>query len=273
MELVERTLRRPGVDLHYWVGGVEQAPLIVFTHGATVDHRAWLATLPLAGAHWRVAAWDVRGHGRSRPTVFDLRAAVDDLLAVLDALEAEQAVLVGHSMGGNLHQELAFHHPDRVSALACLGCTWNFQKLSKLEAVTLSLAGPLLRVYPQSWLVSQSLAATAATPEGQAVLRPAMASHSATEFAQIIMSLARCLHYEPGYAMGKPLLLMVGDQDATGNIRKVMPTWARQEPHSQFVVIPNARHAANLDNPAFFHRTLLDWLRQLPVTALDGAGH
>lgn len=260
MERTEGFLARDGFKLHYWMGGADNAPLVVFTHGAMIDHRQWDATLPLVGEHFRVVTWDVRGHGQSRPPAFTFQEALDDLLAMLDALEAEQAVMVGHSMGGNLHQEFVFRHPERVKAMAFLGCTWNFQKLSALDALTLPLVGPMLRAYPTSLLVSQSLAATVASKAGQELLRPAMESHSKAEFAQILTALARCLHYEPGYAISKPLLLMVGDKDATGNIRTVMELWAKQEPDCRLVVIPNARHGANLDNPEFFHRTLMDFL-------------
>jgi pimeloyl-ACP methyl ester carboxylesterase len=54
--------------------------------------------------------------------------------------------------------------------------------------------------------------------------------------------------------------MMVGDKDTTGNIRKIMPIWAKQEKDCKFVVIPNAKHAANLDNPEFFHQTLMEFL-------------
>ena len=89
-----------------------------------------------------------------------------------------------------------------------------------------------------------------------------MESLSKDEFIQIMMATSACLHYEPGYSIHKPLLLMLGDQDATGNIRKVMPVWARHEPDCKFVLLPNARHAANLDNPELFHTTLMDFLAQ-----------
>jgi len=74
------------------------------------------------------------------------------------------------------------------------------------------------------------------------------------------MATSACLHEEPGYQINKPLLLMVGDQDKTGNIRQAMPRWATQEPDCRLVVIPNARHAPNLDNSTVFHQTLLDFL-------------
>jgi pimeloyl-ACP methyl ester carboxylesterase len=262
MEMEERTLGREGFDLHYWVGGKAGAPWVVLTHGATIDHCEWEATLPVVGEHFRVAAWDVRGHGRSRPARFSVGAAVGDLLALLDALEAPQAVLVGHSMGGNLSQELVFHHPERVRAMACLGCTWNSQRLSRGEALMVRLARPLLAAYPRQALVNQALRATTQSKAGQDLLRPAMESHSKAEMVDIMTALLACLHEEPGYAIGKPLLLMVGDQDATGNIRKAMPLWAEREPNCRLVVIPQARHGANLDQPEAFHKALMGFLME-----------
>ena len=45
-----------------------------------------------------------------------------------------------------------------------------------------------------------------------------------------------------------------------GNIRKIMPKWHARDPRSEFVIIPEASHCTNIDNPAFFNRTALDWL-------------
>lgn len=261
MKITESFLERNGAKIHYWTGGKAGKPLVVFTHGATIDHREWEATLPLVGEQFRILTWDVRGHGLSRPAVFTLKDAEDDLLAILDKLHVKKAIFVGHSMGGNLHQELVFHHPERVQAMVFLDCTWNFQKLSALESFSLSIAEPIFKIYPYKLLVDQSLAVTAITKESQEFLRHAMESLSKEDYIQILMATSSCLHYEPGYQINKPLLLMVGDRDATGNIRKIMPIWARQEPDCQFVVIPNARHAANLDNPDFFHKTLMEFLK------------
>jgi 3-oxoadipate enol-lactonase len=51
--------------------------------------------------------------------------------------------------------------------------------------------------------------------------------------------------------------MMVGDLDKTGNIRKIMPIWAEHGPDCEFFIIPDAKHAANLDNPDFFHEKLI----------------
>jgi 3-oxoadipate enol-lactonase len=262
MELTENILKHINCSIHYWTGGKMDAPLVVFTHGATVDHHEWDATLPLVGEQFRILTWDVRGHGLSRPARFVLAEAVDDLLALLDQLGVEQAIFVGHSMGGNLGQELVFHHPERVTAMVFLDCTWNFQKLTSFEESLMKMAEPMFRMHPYKALLLESLMATASNRAGRALLRRSMESLTKDEFIQIMMATSLCLHYEPGYKIGKPLLMMVGDRDMTGNIRKAMPLWAKQEPDCEFVVIPKAKHAANLDQPEIFHRTLLDFLQR-----------
>jgi 3-oxoadipate enol-lactonase len=262
VELSENILERIGCKLHFWTGGKTGAPWVIFTHGAAVDHHEWDATLPRVGEHFRVLTWDVRGHGLSRPAPFVLAEAVDDLLAILDCLGVEHVTFVGHSMGGNLHQELVFRHPERVTAMVFLDCTWNFQKLTPFEAFSLKIAKPIFDIYPYQTLLNQSLAVTATSKESQDLLRRSMSLLTKKEYVQVLMATSLCLHYEPGYFIDKPLLLMVGDKDATGNIRKVMPIWSSHEKDCEFVVIPNAKHAANLDNPEVFHASLLDFLKR-----------
>ena len=259
MNLPEAILERQGCPIHYWTGGQPDAPLVVFTHGATVDHHEWDASLPLVAEHFRVLAWDVRGHGLSRPGSFDFIEARADLLALLDILEVQKAILVGHSLGGNLHQEVVFYHPERVQTLVMLDCTWNFQKLSSSDKFWLNLAGPIFKIYPFKTLIDQSLAVTAISQESRELLRKSMQQLTKEEYIHILMQTSLCLHYEPEYRIDKPMLLLVGDQDKTGNIRKVMPLWAKHD-GVKLVVIPIARHAANLDQPELFHKQLLDFL-------------
>ena len=261
MELIENILKRKDCPIHYWTGGKTDAPLVVFTHGATVDHHEWDATLPIVGEHFRILAWDMRGHGLSRPATFDLSEAVADLLALLDRLEVRKATFVGHSMGGNLHQEFTYRHPERVKALAMLDCTWNFMHLSASDKFWLKVADPIFKLYPYKTLIDQSVAVSATSIESQDLLRKSMQKLSKDEFVHILMNSTLCLRYEPDYKITQPLLMMMGDKEATGNIRKAMPLWARHD-GVDLVIIPNAKHAANLDQPEIFHHSLLDFLQR-----------
>jgi len=259
--MTKYTLEHNGCSIHYWIGGKEGAPLVVFTHGATIDHHEWDATLPLVGKHFQVLTWDMRGHGLSRPAQFLFTEAVTDLLALLDRIGVREAAFVGHSLGGNLHQEFAYQHPERVKALAMLDCTWNFMQLSASDRFWLKAAIPIFKLYPHKTLINQSVTISAMSKESQDLLRQAMQTLSKDEFVHVLMDSALRLHYEPDYKITQPLLLMMGDREATGNIRKAMPLWAKHE-GVDLVVIPNAKHAANLDQPQIFHRILLDFLHR-----------
>jgi 3-oxoadipate enol-lactonase len=261
MELTENVLERNGCSIHYWTGGKADAPLVVFTHGATIDHHEWDATLPLAGEYFRILTWDMRGHGLSRPARFDLAEAVADLLALLDRIEVREAMLVGHSMGGNLHQEFAYHHPERVKALAMLDCTWNFMQLSASDKFWLKAADPIFKLYPYKTLIDQSVAASAISKDAQELMRKAMQQLSKEEFVYVLMNSTQCLRYDPDYKITKPLLLMMADKEATGNIKTAMPLWARHE-GVDLVIIKNAKHAANLDQPEVFHKHLMGFLKR-----------
>jgi pimeloyl-ACP methyl ester carboxylesterase len=92
-------------------------PPIVFIHGAGGTHQHWLyqvRDLP----HSPTYAPDLPGHGRSEGQGRDSIAAYGDwLLAFLDAIGADQVVLVGHSMGGAIVLDVAMRHAARVAGL------------------------------------------------------------------------------------------------------------------------------------------------------------
>ncbi len=98
-------------------------PWVIFIHGAAMDHTAWALQARYFAHHGRnVVALDLPGHGRSegppKSTVGDLAVWVGDLI---DALGADQAALVGHSLGSLAALELAARRPEKVRALALLG--------------------------------------------------------------------------------------------------------------------------------------------------------
>jgi pimeloyl-ACP methyl ester carboxylesterase len=263
-------LVRDGCPLHFWLSGRDERPLVVFTHGAGLDHREWADTLPVIEANYRVLCWDVRGHALSRPTgaPWTLARATQDLLAILEAAGAGKAILVGHSMGGNISQEVMFWASSRVQAAVLLGCTSNFQPLSPLLRGMASLLGPLLKLVPYEVLRLQSARLYSTVPVVRAYLYEAFGQMAPEDFRAIVPRLVEDLHAEPCYTIPVPFLLTHGDDDRSGNIRALAPRWARSEPNCTYEVIPHAGHVANMDNPAAFNRLLLDFL--FALTPVDG---
>jgi pimeloyl-ACP methyl ester carboxylesterase len=262
-----QTLPRVGCDIHYWPAGPTEGPLVICTHAAGIDHHEWDALVPALADSFRVVIWDVRGHGASRPNTapFTIRRVTDDLVALLDTLGADTALLVGHSMGGNIIQEVIFQYPERVRAAVLLGCTCNTLPQSRSERLQMRISGPLLRLYPWDTLRRQSAELSAERPEVRAYLYKALGQMTKEEFGTVLIELLRCLHDESGYRIPIPFLLIHGAHDRTGNIRKIAPVWARRDSHCTYVVVPDAGHTANMDNPAFFNRQARDFLRQYEV--------
>src|SRR5439155_3965812 len=98
-------------------------PTIVFVHGAANDHGVWaLQSRYFAHHGHNVLAVDLPGHGRSGGEALPSVAAIADwLVAFLDAMRVERAILVGHSMGALAALDMAGKHPGRVAKLALLG--------------------------------------------------------------------------------------------------------------------------------------------------------
>lgn len=269
IDSTEQVLERGGCTLRYWLSGPADRPLVVLTHGATMDHRMFDAQVAALVPEYRVLSWDVRGHGRSQPlgASFSVRGAAHDLLAILDRLGVGQAAFVGQSMGGYIAQELAFIAPQRVAALVMIGCACITLPVSASEAWAIQLSLPLLGMYSERGLRQMIARRTAITPAVRAYALDACSQVSKHDFLRIWGGLIRCLHYEPGYRISQPLLLTYGASDDLGNFRKIYPVWAARDTDGRFVVIPEAGHNANQDNPGFFNPLLLAFLREhLPST-------
>lgn len=262
--LLELILELKGCPIHYWVGGPEGKPLVVFTHGACVDHRSFDPIIPVVAQEYRVLTWDVRGHGKSQPAGerFTVPLAVEDLLELVEQQGYQKAVFVGHSNGTYIAQELAFCCPEKVQALViadgtCI--TWNH---TALDQWMINVGVAMMEWFPYETLKKASLPNISAKKEIQDYTYDAYSMLSKKDFIGIMKGISSCLHYEPDYHITQPLLLVHGDQDKMGDIRKIAPKWAMHEPNCQYEVIPNAKHFAILDNPEYFNKLLMEFLEK-----------
>lgn len=108
-----------GTTLYYELEG-SGPPLAVLHGGLGLDHHLYRATMGELTEEHRVLWYDHRGNGRSgRPPVesITIEQLADDAAALLDTLDMTPAVVLGHSYGGYVAQELALRHPDAVTAL------------------------------------------------------------------------------------------------------------------------------------------------------------
>ena len=104
-------------DLSYNLQG--QGRLVVLLHSFNTDAREWKFIMPELAEHYRVLTYDMRGAGKS-PVPVEPTDHLADFEQLFDYLEFEKAILVGHSLGGQVATEFALKHPEKVEKMILL---------------------------------------------------------------------------------------------------------------------------------------------------------
>jgi pimeloyl-ACP methyl ester carboxylesterase len=105
---------------------------IIFVHGLGSSQNYYFPILPHLTQEHRCITIDTYGAARSQYThdTISIPSIGEDVIGVLDALKVDQAVVVGHSMGGLVVIELAARYPDRVLGVVPIGPTHPSEMLS-----------------------------------------------------------------------------------------------------------------------------------------------
>ncbi len=159
-----------GVRLAVVDEGVKRGTPIVLLHGLASTHRWWDLVAKRLVSRYRVIRFDHRGHGESDAPAggYHIGQLATDTRGVLDALDLDGAVLVGHSLGAAVALRVAAEHPDRVTALGCVdggvydprrlfGAAWEQARAVMTRPRRGRVTGAVLR----AWLASTDLPAAA----------------------------------------------------------------------------------------------------------------
>jgi len=247
-------LDRDGVKIHYEVAG--EGPTLLLTHGYSATGEMWRGQLPALSPYFQVITWDMRGHGASDypqdQAAYSEEATVADMAALLDAVAAPRAIVGGLSLGG--YMSLAFHrvHPQRTRALLIVDTGpgykndqardgWNANAIRRAERLEADGLGDLSKASPE---VRQ-----ARHRDATGLARAARGMLTQRD-ARVIESL-------PGIAV--PSIVIVGANDTP--FLAASDYMAAKIPGARKVVIPNAGHSANIDQPEAFNAAVLGFLK------------
>ena len=248
-------LTRDGVRLYYEDHG--QGVALLLSHGFGASTAMWRGQVEAFQASYRLIPWDMRGHGNSdspeAQTLYSHQHTVEDMRALLDRLQIEQAVIAGHSLGGFM--SLAFHvaYPQRVKALILQGCGPGYRNA---EARAAWNARAEQRAHT---LETQGLAALGGGSEVRVSTQ-----HSALGLAKAARGIltqvdARVIDSLPHIRV--PTLIIVGEQDTPFvNGAHYM---AGRIPQATEVVVKNAGHGANVEQPEVVNEAIRHFLARL----------
>ncbi|HXQ11127.1 MAG TPA: alpha/beta fold hydrolase [Caulobacteraceae bacterium] len=248
-------LRRDGVDIYYEVHG--EGPVILLSHGFASASGMWKGQIePLSKTH-RLVIWDMRGHGRSDypedRAAYTEEATVADIAALLDAVGAEKAIVGGLSLGG--YMSLAFHHahPERVAALMIFDTGPGYRNDEAREGwnqTAIRRAERFERDGP---------AALGAGAEVRVVSHRSTDGLAKAARGMLTQRNANVINSLPG--IGVPTLVLAGSRDE--RYLAAFDYMAAKIPGAKKVMIEDAGHSANIDQPEAFNRAACAFLDSL----------
>lgn len=253
-------LNRNGVELYYEVHG--NGPPLILTHGYSSTSAMWQGQIDALAKRHKLVLWDMRGHGQSDypddPAAYSEAMTVGDIDALLDAVGTEKAIVGGLSLGG--YMSLAFHraHPARVQALLIIDTGPGFKKDDAREVWNQRARDTGDRFDREGLDVLKSLSAERASVTHRNAKGLALAARGmlAQRDARVIESLP---------TIKVPSLVVVGADDTP--FLAASDYMAAKIPGAQKVVVPNAGHAVNIDQPQAFIDAVLPFLDRLEAGA------
>lgn len=244
---------------------------VLMLHGIGGGRQAFAAQMkPLAAAGHRAVAWDMPGYGHSSLIdPYDFATLAEECVELIDVLDPERLVLVGHSMGGMVAQEVVAAFPDRVDALVLAGTTAAFgkpdgdwqRKFVADRTAPLDAGGSMRDMATQ---LVPGMVAAAASAEAREAAITVMARVPPPTYRLALQALMGFDRRANLGAIAVPTLVLAGDEDRNAP-PGVMKGMADRIPGARYVCLEQCGHLMNFECPDRFDATLLDFLRTLPA--------
>lgn len=253
-------------DMHYFEEGTGDDPLVLI-HAVPLDAAMWEPQIQALGTRYRVLAPDLAGFGSSsapdEDDFYSVEAWADDVIGLLSALGLDHVTLVGASLGADVAIAVTRRARDMVGALGLAGLRpalepdeeWQRQE----QAAWLAGDGDLGSIVDR--LVDE-LVGTNSSRRGETVKLARWMMDRTPRPGWVGGLRAMTRRPEPAPELAKidvTTLFVVGEQDGWAppdGVREL----AAEIPGAGVVVVPDAGHLVNLENPALFNRAVEELL-------------
>jgi 3-oxoadipate enol-lactonase len=248
--------------------GPSQGLPVVFIHGFPFNHNMWEPQMSELPNDIHAIAYDVRGHGSSDvgDGQFTIELFVDDLIALLDHLGIEKAVLCGLSMGGYIALRAIEKHPKRIKGLVLCDTKsepdTNEEKIKRSSSIKTvkstgvsAFAGDFVKfVFWRKTFENN--------PEAIEFIKELIRNNSTLGICGTLLALAaRTDTTQSLSSINVPTCIIVGEYDL-----RTPPSCAK-EMHkaiagSELHILSNAGHMSNLENTKDFNEYLVAFLKK-----------
>jgi pimeloyl-ACP methyl ester carboxylesterase len=257
-----KTLKMDGYEIHYFVSGKEHNDLILFLHPAFSDHRAFDQQIDFFSKVYKVITIDLIGHGLSKANKSNdkIDASSSHIIKILESEGHDRVHLVGVSMGSLIAQYFALQYPEKVKSLTALG-GYDINKENKEveKAQMASNLGLIFRaVFSMKSFRKKVTEITCITKKGQALFYETSSFYERKSFLSM-QGLQNVIKDRKSIKPKYPTLILTGEFDIE-LAKKLANEWHTNSDNSEFYMIKDAGHCANMDDPSEFNRLVQEFI-------------
>ena len=252
------TVKTNGVDTAYRFDGPEKGRVVLMSNSLMSNYTMWDWTVPALADKYRVLRYDTRGHGKSgvTPSPYTLAQLADDAVALLDALGIAKAHFVGLSMGGMIGQQLGARYGDRVHSLSLCNTAsempprslWEDRLAMAREKGIPGMADATI----QRWFTAPFVQRAPKDIEKVRAMVLGTSLEGYTGCGSAIRDMAQTTML---LKIKTPTLVLTGRQDPATTVEQATVIHRIVE-GSKLVVIENAAHLSNVEQPEAFNRAV-----------------
>ncbi|WP_276498528.1 alpha/beta fold hydrolase [Pontibacter litorisediminis] len=256
------------------------AQTIILIHGLGSYLPAWNKNIPELSQHYRTIALDLPGYGKSskEKAQVGMKAYADAVLALMDKLKIKQAVLVGHSMGGQVAITAALQAPERVQKLilaAPAGLETFTEQQKQLFKATVTPES-IAKTTPEQIAANVKVNFYQMPADAQFMIDERVEMTKAAQFPDYSKAVAQgvaAMVDEPVHdrlpQLQTPTLILFGENDSLIPNRYLNPSLTTQAvaeigkeriPNSQLVMLPQAGHMLQFEQPEAFNKAVSEFL-------------
>lgn len=269
-------IETPGLTTH--VATVGEGEPVVMLHGFPEHWWQWRTVGAGLAKRYRVICPDLRGAGWTRAEVRGMTrlTQLDDLLALMDAMQLERVRLVAHDLGALTAAHLAYAHPERVQAMVILSVPPPFMPITVGMVPAMRHIPPLLFHRRGRSIAHLFEPPYVARPMSPATVETYLAPQRRPEIDAATNEIYRWLVFSemPRMAGGSyrrqrlrvPALYAFGSKDrplTAEFVREHCGDTARYADHVEFVEVPDAAHFMTDDNPHAVEALIRDFFERM----------
>ncbi|MBU3724971.1 MAG: 3-oxoadipate enol-lactonase [Burkholderiaceae bacterium] len=255
-------IRVGDIDVTYKLEGPAGRPIVLMSNSLMSDHSMWDPTVPALLKHYQVLRYDTRGHGQTSvtPGPYSIAQLADDAVGLMDALGVAAAHIMGLSMGGMIAQQIGARYPDRALSLLLCDTASEMPPRSMWEerlAIARKDGIPgLIDSTIKRWFTAPFIERA---PQAIGKVRAMILSTPLEGYINCACAVRDMAQTTMLLKIKAPTLIMTGRQDPACTVDQSM-VLHRMINTSKMVVIEDAAHLSNIEQPNIFNREICDFL-------------